>query len=78
MATSGDEIFHPKLIAINYAKSAIFWVDIISTFPFELLGFSGTLQKIVSLLGVLKVVRIGKISKIIANLNVSTQLKASI
>ena len=34
---TGDEISNPKKIGKNYIKGT-FWLDLLSTFPFELMG----------------------------------------
>jgi len=76
--TTGDEIFQFKLIMLNYVSAARFWTDVLSIFPFDQLGFEGSLKEFVSLLGMFKVVRVTRINQIIANLNVGTELKAVI
>jgi len=38
---TGDEIWSPSLIAKNYGLSLIFFIDVISTYPFEAHHISG-------------------------------------
>lgn len=73
---TGDEIWRPLSIAKNYILSLRFWIDIMSTFPFDKVITSGGLADFVTLLGMLKIVRVSRISKIIANLNVKQESKA--
>mmetsp|Transcript_11979 Transcript_11979/g.18507 ORF Transcript_11979/g.18507 Transcript_11979/m.18507 type:complete len:112 (-) Transcript_11979:400-735(-) len=34
---TGDEIVNPKRVIVNYATSSRFWIDLLSTIPFDLL-----------------------------------------
>ena len=72
--STGDEIFDLKLIAINYVfVETTFWVDFISTVPWDSLaessGASESTQTIFKFLGILKIVRVFRIGKVIADLN---------
>jgi len=74
--STGDEISEPKMIAKHYVLGPRFWIDVVSTIPFDKIYSSGFLGDFFSLLGMLKIVRVSRISKIIANLNVRQDLKA--
>ena len=59
--TTGDEVTDPKEIAINYLKAPRFWIDAVSTIPFDVIMSifydSGVSQKF-SLLQMLKLFRV--------------------
>lgn len=64
----GEEIFEGKKIAHRYFFSMRFWMDLISTIPFDKM-FSSLVdddaQQFLSALGMLKVFRIGRIGNLI-------------
>lgn len=70
---SGEEIMDSMLIAMKYIKSYNFYVDVLSTIPFDDLVGGG---KTVQLLGFLKLFRFFRISTVIMNLNSSQEVKA--
>lgn len=64
----GEEIYSPKKIALNYVKNPRFYLDLFSTIPFdkmfeEYVDSDG--KQILNALGMLKLVRITKISILI-------------
>ena len=73
--SSGDEIFGAKMVAKNYILNGSFVIDILSTFPIDniYVGFMGgenvNVKKLLKVLGILKMQRIRRISKIIGNMN---------
>ena len=72
--STGDEIFDLKLIAYNYIFiDGLFWIDFISTVPLndiaEQAGASENTIIFFNLLGILKIVRVFRIGKVIADLN---------
>jgi len=73
---SGDEIGDTFLIARRYLTSANFYIDVLSTIPINNLidGKGGTA---VDMLGLLKLLRIARISAVIMNLNTSQEMKAA-
>lgn len=76
---SGNEIYDMKLIADNYIFSEIFVIDMLSTFPldewFAYLGYDN-LTNFLKILGMLKMQRIRRLTKIIMNLTCSHETKA--
>ena len=69
---NGDEIYDPKLIAKRYL-SGRFIVDLLSSIPFDKL--SGN-NDYLPMLGMLKLVRVARISVVITNLNIRSGSKA--
>lgn len=76
---SGNEIYDLGLIAKNYVFSEIFLIDMLSTFPldewFEGVG-SENMINFLKVLGMLKMQRIRRLTKIIANLTATHETKA--
>jgi len=77
--SSGNEIYDLGMIATNYIFSEIFVIDMLSTFPldewFESYN-NETLTNYLTILGMLKMQRIRRLSKIIANLTCTHETKA--
>lgn len=76
---TGEEIFFSKKIAINYIKGR-FWMDLLATIPFDTIIESinpGSAQEI-QLSGLLKLIRITRLTKIIAYMNVKEDIKMSL
>lgn len=71
---SGEEITELRGIAKHYIKTVTFYIDVLSCIPFDKFGMSRNFK----LFGILKIVRIARISKIIANLNIEKSKKAVI
>lgn len=72
--STGDEIFDLKLIAYNYIfVEGLFWIDFISTVPLdglaELADASENVVSFFTFFGILKIVRVFRIGKVIADLN---------
>jgi hypothetical protein len=66
-------------IAINYIKGR-FWMDLLATIPFDTIIESinsGSAQE-VQLSGLLKLIRIARLTKIIAYMNVKEDIKMSL
>jgi CRP-like cAMP-binding protein len=70
----GQEIWDKKQIAKSYIYEGMFMVDVISTIPFDYFGG----PELLAMLGLMKLARLGRISIIIARLNVNEQIKALI
>ena len=63
---SGEEVLNEYMIAKRYITSRTFYFDVISTVPFDsLISEVGIFQ----FFGLFKLLRIFRISKVIANLN---------
>lgn len=75
---SGEEITDPKLIAKHYILSSVFVIDILSTFPLDIWFQSSSegMNVFLKMLGILKIQRLRRISKLIANLSCSHETKA--
>ena len=78
--SSGDEIFGPGMIAKNYIVNDTFLLDIVSTFPLDkIAGAFNAPARVISILrilGLLKMQRIRRVSKIISSLNGTQETKA--
>jgi CRP-like cAMP-binding protein len=70
---TGKEIWEPKLIAKKYLLGGKFWIDLLSSIPFD--GLQIEQLEVFGALGMLKLIRTARISKIIQHLNVSTLTK---
>ena len=68
---SGEEIYDPKILATKYIFSVNFWIDLLSIIPFEIMAHSDLLL----LFSMLKISRIGRISKIIESLDAVSKTK---
>lgn len=67
-AKTGFEVVENKKVALNYAKSARFYVDLASTIPFELIveaTDSTASSKQLRLFGLLKLVRLLRLGRIL-------------
>lgn len=71
-SVSGDEIFDSKQIAWKYFIEMRFFIDVLSSIPFNAMGGSDILP----ILGMLKVFRITRVSQVIRNLNMRPDSKA--
>ena len=71
---SGEEVMDSYLISMRYLKSYNFYIDVLSTIPFDDL-FQGD-NILLQMLGLLKLLRILRISSVIMNLNTSQEMKA--
>ena len=71
---NGEEILDTKLISINYLTELRFYIDVLSTVPLDDFFGGGNLVKF---LGVLKILRLSRISNVILNLNTSQRTKAA-
>ena len=76
---TGDEIMDLKIIRNNYFKGR-FMMDFLSTIPFDNLMFllTGTENKVLAMLSLLKLFRVTRLGRIIARLNVSEDTKNSL
>ena len=79
---SGEIITAPKLIASRYLRG-LFMVDFLSTFPFRQLGQvfsigSHAYYQSATIVKILKVIRLTRVFKIIARLNLRKEIKAQI
>lgn len=74
---TGDEVWDPKMIAKKYILGGRFWIDLISAIPFEEFFTKGSaLRDVAAILGMLKAVRVLRLSKVIQNLNIRQDIKA--
>lgn len=62
---SGDEIYDPIMIAKHYILGGRFWVDILSAVPFDEFTTNEGIKNILSLIGLLKIVRVSRLGRII-------------
>lgn len=76
---TGDEVTDLKIIRRNYLKGR-FSIDILSTIPFDnlLKLFTGSENQILAMFSLLKIVRVNRLGRIIARLNVSEDTKNSL
>ena len=68
---TGEEITDPKNIAKVYILSLGFWIDLVCAIPIKYMSSSSLL----SLIGLLKITRVGNISHIIAQMNAKANHK---
>jgi len=76
----GDEIWAPRKIAKQYICNGSFVVDVLSTAPIliETGMLPSTSASLVQVLGMLKLVRLSRIGRFIANLDQTTEAKAAL
>lgn len=78
---TGEEVFDLKMIAKHYLKGR-FWLDILASLPLDLIGvlvFSGNSNTIVfEAFGLLKLVRVLRLSRIIMYMNLRDDIKMSL
>uniref|UniRef100_A0A7S3CT47 Cyclic nucleotide-binding domain-containing protein n=1 Tax=Strombidium rassoulzadegani TaxID=1082188 RepID=A0A7S3CT47_9SPIT len=72
---SGEEVMDSFMIAKKYLSSPNFTVDVLSTVPLDDFFGGGIILKA---FGILKLMRVGRISSVIMNLNVSQEIKAGL
>jgi hypothetical protein len=70
---TGDEIFDFKKIALLYIFNGKFFLDVLSSIPFNAMDSSSDFLPI---LGMLKLIRVSRISVVIRNLNMRADTKA--
>ena len=76
---TGDEIFDPKLIRQNYFKGGKFAIDLLATIPLDTIAeLAGSKNKSLQLFGLLKLIRILRLSKIIAHMRVKKEVKLTL
>ena len=74
---TGEEISNPRKICKQYLKGR-FWMDLLSTIPFDLfLDTEGYLQFLL-LFGLLKVMRVTRLTRIINFMNVKDDVKMTL
>jgi hypothetical protein len=73
---TGDEIYEPKLIARRYLVSGQFFIDLLSSVPLE--DISGTNNDFLAILGMLKILRVNRVSKVIRNMKAKSEIKAGL
>lgn len=73
---SGEEIYNSKKVAVRYIQSS-FFVDFVSTVPVDTIGafITGESNPLLKLFSLLKLVRVTRLGKMIARMNVSQQQK---
>lgn len=69
---SGEEIYNSKKVAVRYIQSS-FFVDLVSTMPVNHIGafITGEANPLLKLFSLLKLVRVTRLGKMIARMNVS-------
>lgn len=70
---TGLEIWAPKMIAKHYVINYKFWIDVASSIPFD--GLMIESLNFLSAIGMLKLIRVSRISKIIQHLNIKKSSK---
>ena len=78
--STSEEIYSLKRIAFYYLKGR-FWIDFIASVPFDLLSYaidSKSNQLTLQLIGLLKLVRVLRLSRLITYLNLKSELKMSL
>lgn len=73
---TGDEVWEPKMIAKRYLLGPKFWIDLLSALPLDQIISKGILRDSFSLLGMLKAVRVMRLSTVIQSLNIRQDYKA--
>jgi CRP-like cAMP-binding protein len=74
---TGDEVWDPKMIAKKYVFGPRFTIDFLSALPLDQFIPQGLfVRDIFSLLGMLKAVRVMRLSKVIQSLNIRQDIKA--
>ena len=71
---TGEEIKDPKLICRKYMLGWRFWLDVLSSIPFDKLA--GSSNDILPIFGMLKLFRVTRINTVIRNLNSKSDTKA--
>ena len=61
---TGDEIWNPKMIGKRYVLGGRFWIDLLSSIPMDQFG-SGDAAEFLAAFGMLKLMRVTRISRII-------------
>ena len=78
---TGTEIFDLKEIATNYIKSR-FWVDLLASIPFDFFSYAISNDKsnalLLQMFGLLKLVRVLRLSRLITFLNLKSDIKMSL
>ena len=78
---NGDEVLKPKEIAKNYITAGRFWIDTLSTIPFDLITskvFNIDDTQTFQILSMLKLFRVLRLSRIIAYMNSTNDVKLSL
>lgn len=74
----GEEIVEGKKIFINYLSTFRFWIDLISTVPWDLLlkgSITDDIEGALACIRIIKIVRAGSISSLIASLRFDRSTK---
>jgi hypothetical protein len=78
---TGDETLNTRTIAWQYIKSR-FWIDLLASIPVDIFGFfllsNGSSSTSLRLFGLLKLVRVLRLSRLITYLNIQDDLKMSL
>jgi hypothetical protein len=78
---TGTEILDPKMVAKNYLK-ARFWIDILASIPFDYISYAfGSADSntfLLQMFGLLKLVRVLRLSRLITYLNFKNDVKMSL
>lgn len=75
------EVFDDRNIAMRYMKGR-FWIDFPASIPFDMITYvfpaTGSNQLTLQLIGLLKLVRVLRLSRLITYLNLKSELKMSL
>lgn len=73
------EIKDPVMIRKNYLRG-MFWIDLLSTIPFDLIFYyiDQFIAKDIKTMGIIKIARITRISKLIAYMNSTDDVKVAL
>jgi len=78
---TGEEVFNVKIIARNYLKGR-FWIDILASLPLDIVSLvflpSSGNTIILDLFGLLKLIRVLRLSRIIMYMNLKDNIKMSL
>lgn len=79
--STGEEITDSKKIAIAYLKGK-FWIDLVASIPFDFLSYGldglNDNSTILDFIGMLKLIRVLRLSRLITYLNLKNELKMSL
>lgn len=76
---TGIEIWDPKEIARRYIKGGRFFIDFLSSFPFDFIaGLAGDSSGSLAIFGILKLLRIFRLSNIIMYMRTTESVKGSL
>jgi CRP-like cAMP-binding protein len=78
MDKEGNEVVDPRIIAKQYIYSGLFFLDLVASFPFEIISSNGAGSSHLGLLRMLKLVRLLRMRRIIVYLKFNTDFKLAL